>query len=185
MQRRVARQMRLGGKFPDGTARQVSDYVYKYHRAIYFRRNSNGQTFRSTLDSKRSSIYRTGVVRNLLEPCYWMYDKAISIRRRGRGSTERSLSIAVSPTIQNDVLMDQSGRAWERIRSGLDRSRCGLQRRGREEGTTDCLRHWRGCSVRTALGVGVRASCKRRSRSQSRDREPEIDELDANTQHCA
>ena len=115
--KRVARD-EARKKFPDDTPKQISDYVYKHHRAIYFRRNSRANL--PVYSGFKTIVYiSTGVVRNLLEPCYWMYDKALSIGTEG--GPNRPVVDAVSPTIQNEVIMDHSGRAWERIRNGLDR----------------------------------------------------------------
>eukprot|EP01037_Dinobryon_pediforme_P007472 gene7472-7536_t len=57
---------------PGATAKQISDHVYKYSRAEYFRsRGANANLppysgFESIVDVS------TGVIRNLLDPCYWM-----------------------------------------------------------------------------------------------------------------
>ena len=105
-------------KFPDGTHTQISDYVYKYHRALYFRRRKRANL--PVYSGFKTIVYiSTGVVRNLLEPCYWMYDKAVSIG--AEGEVRKPVLDSVSPAIQNDVIMEQSEKAWERIRSGLDR----------------------------------------------------------------
>lgn len=170
--KRVARQ-EAGGKFPDGTARQVSDYVYKYHRAIYFRRKATANL--PVYSGFKTIVYiSTGVVRNLLEPCYWMYDKAIST---GAEREERSAVVdSVSPTIQNDVLMDQSGRAWERIRSGLDRIVVDCS----EEDARKVRRLFEALARlfrARLLGSGSEPRATSFSISE-RDREPEIDELD-------
>ena len=105
-------------KYPSGTTKQVSDYIYKYHRAIYFRRPDRANL--PVYCGFKMIVYlSTGVVRNLLEPCYWMYDKALSLRRNevdGLAPLD-----CVSPTVQNQVIMEQSVGAWERIRNGLDR----------------------------------------------------------------
>ena len=105
-------------RFPDGTKKQISDYVYKYHRAIYFRRPHTANL--PAYSGFKTIVYiSTGVVRNLLEPCYWMYDKAVSVgRERGEAC---AVVGSVSPKIQNDVIMEQSAKAWERIRDGLDK----------------------------------------------------------------
>ena len=74
--REVARAEALE-KYPGGTPTQISDYVYKYHRAIYFRRPERANL--PVYSGFETIVYlSTGVVRNLLEPCYWMYENALS-----------------------------------------------------------------------------------------------------------
>ena len=115
--RRTARE-EARSKFRDGTETQISDYVYKYHRAIYFRRSKRANL--PVYSGFKTIVYiSTGVVRNLLEPCYWMYDKAVSSSAH-LGDGDAVLE-SVSPTVQNEVIMDHSARAWERIRDGLDK----------------------------------------------------------------
>lgn len=115
---RKAAEAEARTKFPNGTQRQISDYVYKYHRAIYFRRAATANL--PVYSGFKTIVYlSTGVVRNLLEPCYWMYDKAVSI---GSDETENGAVLdSVNPTIQNDVIMEQSAKKWDQIREGLDK----------------------------------------------------------------
>ena len=115
---REAAEAEARKKLPNGTSKQISDYVYKYHRAIYFRRAHTANL--PAYSGFKTIVYlSTGVVRNLLEPCYWMYDKAVSVGR-DQGDKETVLE-CVSPTIQNDVIVEQSARTWERMRDGLDK----------------------------------------------------------------
>ena len=105
-------------KYPDGTAKQISDHIYKYHRAIYFRRTHKSN--RPVYSGFKTIAYlSTGVVRNLLEPCYWMYDKAVSAAADGAEGT--SIIQVISPGIQNEIIMEQSDKAWELVRHGLDK----------------------------------------------------------------
>ena len=105
-------------KYPDGTKTQISDYVYKYYRAIYFRRTEKANL--PVYSGFRTIVYlSTGVVRNLLEPCYWMYEKALSASAQAAESTV--IREGISPTIQNDIIMQQSGKAWDRLKDGLDK----------------------------------------------------------------
>ncbi len=103
-------------RFPGGTTKQITDYVYKQHRAIYFRRNDRANL--PVYSGFEIIVYlSTGVVRNLLEPCYWMYEKALSARKEDSDSAVSE----ISPTIQNDVIKQQSAKTWELLRAGLDR----------------------------------------------------------------
>ena len=102
-------------KYPEGTEAQKSDYIYKYHRAIYFRRLDKANL--PVYSGFRMIVYlSTGVVRNLLEPCYWMYEKALS-SEPGRKSVIKD----ISPAIQDDIIKSQSSKAWELLRDGLDK----------------------------------------------------------------
>lgn len=98
---------------PGATAKQISDHVYKYSRAEYFRsRGANANLppysgFESIVDVS------TGVIRNLLDPCYWMFDAAVSHSDSG-GIT------IITPTIQNLIIVERSKRMWERLTIGLD-----------------------------------------------------------------
>ena len=101
-------------KYPQGTPKQISDFIYKYHRALIFRRKSKANLpIYSGFDM---IVYlSTGVVRNLLEPCYVMYDKATS---RAAEHGQDSIS-SIDPTIQNQVILSLSERPWAKITDGL------------------------------------------------------------------
>ena len=104
-------------KYPNGTKTQISDYIYKYHRAIYFRRSDRANL--PIYSGFETIVYlSTGVVRNLLEPCYWMYDRALSTREDAdQGACELN---SISPTIQDEIIKQQSAKAWKRLNDGLD-----------------------------------------------------------------
>ena len=105
-------------KYPRGSATQISDYVYKYHRAIYFRRSEKANL--PVYSGFETIVYlSTGVVRNLLEPCFWMYEKAVSFKKPE--SQAIVISKGVSPAIQNEIIKQHSGRAWSLLRDGLDK----------------------------------------------------------------
>ena len=58
--------------------RKVRDYVYKYTRAHYFRDRSD-QANRPPYSGFETLVFlSTGVIRNLLEPCFWMFDSVVS-----------------------------------------------------------------------------------------------------------
>ena len=102
-------------KYPDGTPTQISDYVYKYHRAIYFRRRERANL--PVYSGFETIVYlSTGVVRNLLEPCYWMYESALS-----DADDNTVILKGISPTIQDEIIKRQSGKAWDVLRDGLDK----------------------------------------------------------------
>ena len=94
-------------KYPEGPSSRISEYIYKYHRAIFFRDRSPKANnpvysgFQSLVDIS------TGVIRNLLDPCYWMYDKVLNSRKE-------NINI-IDSKIQN-----RSERLWDNLKSGLD-----------------------------------------------------------------
>ena len=105
-------------KYPAGSKTQISDYVYKYHRAIYFRRTKKANL--PVYSGFKTIVYlSTGVVRNLLEPCYGMYEKALS--DCGQAGESALIRDGISPTIQNDIIMQQSSKAWDLLKGGLDK----------------------------------------------------------------
>ena len=115
--KKVARSEAIA-RLPEGTPKQISDYVYKQHRAVYFRRSDKANL--PVYSGFETIVYlSTGVVRNLLEPCYWMYEKARSSRKDA--SKEEVAIEEINPTIQNDVIKQQSAKIWELLRAGLDK----------------------------------------------------------------
>ncbi len=99
-------------KNPDATAKQLADYVYKQGRAIYFRTRpakANRPNY-SGLDT--ITHLSSGVIRNLLLPCYWMYDDVIST------SGEQVIQ-KIPPKIQSDVILRESEKLWTRVMDGL------------------------------------------------------------------
>ena len=54
----------------------------------------------------------TGIVRNMLEPCFWMYDSAIN--------ENKGVIKAINPTIQNNVIIERSEFLWKQLMQGLD-----------------------------------------------------------------
>ena len=106
-------------KYPTGTEKQISDHVYKYHRAIYFR-NRDAKANLPVYSGFKMIVYlSTGVIRNLLEPCFWMYDKAVSASPTQ--AAQPAVIDCINPTIQNEIIMEQSNKAWDRLEQGLDK----------------------------------------------------------------
>jgi hypothetical protein len=115
---REAVKRRAEAKFPEGTSKQRADYVYKYSRAEYFRQRSS-KANRPPYSGFDILVHlSTGVIRNLLEPCYWMYDKAVS--EKASDKTGNPGVNQIPWAVQTDIIMDRSSRLWERIRAGLD-----------------------------------------------------------------
>lgn len=102
-------------------SKSITDYVYKHKRAHYFR-NRSRRANRPPYSGFETLVFlSTGVVRNLLEPCYWMFDSAIS-RTSEETSREGSKTISsIAPTIQTEIILQQSQRAWEWLKDGISR----------------------------------------------------------------
>lgn len=95
-------------KYEGGTAKQIGDYVYKYGRAEYFRQRA-AKANRPPYSGFDTIInISTGVVRNLLDPCFWMYDNVIS--QKGEQVTQ------IPWATQNDIIVERSEAKWESIR---------------------------------------------------------------------
>lgn len=92
--------------------RAISDYVYKYHRAMYFRERSEKANKPPYAGFETIVECSTGIIRNLLDPCYWMFDNVIK---------ESSDKITCIPSaVQNDVISIRSQRLWDDLYDGLD-----------------------------------------------------------------
>jgi len=99
-------------KYGEGNKKSIGDYVYKYHRAMYFR--SRGDKANRPPYSGFDTIIdiSTGIVRNMLEPCFWMFDSAMN---ENKGTITE-----ISPTIQNNVIINRSEFLWKQLIQGLD-----------------------------------------------------------------
>ena len=99
-------------KYGSNKKKAVSDYVYKYKRAHYFR-NRPSKANRPQYSGFETLVFlSTGVVRNLLEPCYWMYDNAVSKAKAVRGEENTETITVVPSNIQADVIRQLSERRW-------------------------------------------------------------------------
>ena len=97
------------------TGRQIRDYVHKMERALYFR-NRPAQANRPPYSGFDLLVHvSTGVIRYLLEPCYEMYDKALSERPNNAEPVK-----IIPPRIQTECLERMSKRRWEWIKSGFN-----------------------------------------------------------------
>ena len=103
----------------DKKSKVVTDYVYKYRRAHYFK-NRPSKANRPPYSGFETLVFiSTGVVRNLLEPCYWMFDSAVSKAKETR-CEEGSETISNIPSnIQAEVIQRLSERKWEWVRNSI------------------------------------------------------------------
>jgi hypothetical protein len=100
----------------ESDAKGRNDYVYKYARVRYFRERAAQANLPPYSGFDTVAHVSTGVVRNLLMPCYWMFDAVYS----NLSDAERTKAIKyIPPEIQSRVLRDRSERLWEWIRSSL------------------------------------------------------------------
>lgn len=108
-------------KYPEGTAKQKNDYVYKYERAIYFRSRASKANLPYYSGFELLVHLSTGVIRNLLDPCYHMYDLMYSEwhTKGAKGSFELN---QIPPKIQADVIKERSNKRWEWARDDLDKT---------------------------------------------------------------
>lgn len=99
-------------KYQPEDKKAINDFVYKYTRAIYFRSRSS-KANRPPYSGLETIIHlSSGVIRNLLEPCYVMFDDMVS---KGSQSIE-----SISPTVQTDAINRLSDNYWKRLRDGID-----------------------------------------------------------------
>lgn len=100
----------------DEDTKKRTDYVYKYARVKYFRDRAARANLPPYSGFDTIAHVSTGVIRNLLMPCYWMYDAVYS----GLSEDQRKKPIAGIPAeIQSRVLQDRSQRLWTWIESSL------------------------------------------------------------------
>lgn len=108
-------------KFPGGTDKQKADYVYKYARASYFRHRLSSTANLPPYSGFDTIVHiSTGVIRNLLEPCYWMYDRVLSEKH---ATGETALTVDKIPNaIQTEIILERSKQKWEWVRDRLDKT---------------------------------------------------------------
>lgn len=93
---------------PQFTTKQLNDYVYKRSRVEYFRRRS-AKANRPPYSGFDILVHAsTGVIRNLLAPCYAMYDSAFSEKNQ--------VVNFIPPSIQETVLLEYSEKIWTKLR---------------------------------------------------------------------
>ena len=126
-------------KFGDSKDRRkaITDYVYKYKRVHYFRKRSPKANRPPYSGFETLVFLSTGVIRNLLEPCFWMFDRVVS---EGRNES------LVTPNIQTDIILERSRRKWEWLRDqiSLDIEGCSTEDGDRAYRLLDALsKHFR------------------------------------------
>lgn len=112
--------------YPDYDQKQLNDYTYKRYRARYFNRRKPTANLPIYSGVETIISLSTGVVRNLLEPCFWMYDRVIS---ESVGEVEIR---EVSPSVQHSVILGRSRKKWDSIKDDLVKTIVGCSRRDAE-----------------------------------------------------
>jgi len=103
---------------PDDTKKR-RDYVYKYSRVKYFRGRDPKANLPPYSGFETLTHVSTGVIRNLLRPCYWMYDEAYSSLPEGKRAEPMT---SIPPEVQSRVIRDQSEKLWRWMESSLQSS---------------------------------------------------------------
>lgn len=112
-------RQRARAEHPEWTTKQLGDYVFKQQRSAYFRSRDPRANLPPYSGFTMLVYLSTGVVRNLLEPCWWMYDAALSdLRSAGK---DVSLLTHIAPSVQAEQILTRSKAAWDRLVS-LDRA---------------------------------------------------------------
>lgn len=95
-------------KYPENIGTQRSDFVSKYGRAIYFRERSGKANVPIYSGFETIVDISTGVIRNLLTPIYFMYEKEYSNQKEGK-------VIQIPPLVQKEIIIRRSEDFWEKI----------------------------------------------------------------------
>lgn len=106
--------------FGSKETKKISDHIYKNARVIYFRNRGKTANLPPYSGWETITHVSTGVVRNLLEPCYWMYDQVVSEKHFKQD--EDPVVSAIPPDIQRQVILDRSQKLWEQVKDRLSRS---------------------------------------------------------------
>jgi hypothetical protein len=102
--------------YPDASdAKKRKDYVYKYARAKYFQNRDPKSNLPPYAGIDTISHLSTGVIRNLLMPCYWMYDAVVSA---ADALNEASVK-EIPADVQSKVILDRSTRLWDWMQHSL------------------------------------------------------------------
>lgn len=96
--------------------KKITEYIKKYHRAIYFRDRSPKANTPPYAGFETLVDISTGIIRNLLDPCYWMFDNIVS-----EDNFDISKLTEISPAIQNSIIQQRSASLWTILREGLDK----------------------------------------------------------------
>ncbi|HET6244825.1 MAG: hypothetical protein H0V01_10720 [Bacteroidetes bacterium] len=96
-------------KYPDPKGTQINDYVAKYGRAIYFRERNPKANLPIYSGFETLVDISTGVIRNLLTPAFFMYEKQLS-------NTNGIFVREIPSDVQKEIILNRSETFWEKIK---------------------------------------------------------------------
>lgn len=100
-------------------SKKVTDYVYKYKRAHYFK-NRSSRANRPPYSGFDTLVFlSTGVIRNLLEPCFWMFESVVSEASEMKKGRSSEIISNIPSAIQTKVILERSKRKWEWVRNSI------------------------------------------------------------------
>lgn len=110
---KLTRDEAIRNGIPASNNKAINDYVYKYAPARYFQGRSP-KANKPVYSGFDTLVHlSTGVIRHLLDPCYWMFEEL--------QSQENSISdVVVSSDIQSRIIHDRSTKLWEFVRNKLE-----------------------------------------------------------------
>ena len=104
-------------RFGAENSKAINDYVYKQARAHYFRSRSPKANRPPYSGFETLVFLSTGVIRNLLEPCFWMFDRVVS----GMEDEPIDTISSIPSQVQSDVIQERSERWWTWLRDDIAR----------------------------------------------------------------
>ena len=102
-------------KYGESETKKINDHVYKYARAAYFRNRDPKANKPPYSGFDIITHLSTGIIRSLLEPCSFMFDKA----KDEYDIVERK---CIDPVIQESVIDDMCQQKWNSIKEKMPRS---------------------------------------------------------------
>ncbi|MXZ07850.1 MAG: hypothetical protein F4Y79_00250 [Gemmatimonadetes bacterium] len=97
----------------------VTDYIYKYKRAHYFKSRSSKANRPPYSGFETLVFLSTGVIRNLIEPCFWMFDSVVSEATKMKDEQGSEIISCIPPAIQTKVILERSRRTWDWVRNSI------------------------------------------------------------------
>lgn len=110
-----AEQLAVSRGISPSDKKSFNDFRYKFGRAIYFRDRSKRANKPPYAGFETINHLSTGVLRNMLNLCYNMFDRQLSYTKAG-------LPKLIPPDIQTEVIKEESDKHWKFIRDELHRS---------------------------------------------------------------
>ncbi|MCA0364244.1 MAG: hypothetical protein LCH67_09370 [Bacteroidetes bacterium] len=98
-------------KFPNPIGTQINDFVAKYARAISFRERNPKANMPIYSGFETLVDISTGVIRNLLNPLYFMFEKEVSI------NSHQKKILVINPNTQKEIIKTKSDDFWDKIRN--------------------------------------------------------------------